>query len=212
MKNLYEYSDTATFTFEAPIDEQFAQGRGDAYGVEFFLNKRAGDFSGWIGYTLSWTRRYFDDINDGKPFYPRYDRRHDVSIVLTYKAGDNWEFGATWSYATGQAYTMPIGQYYFPGVYSGNEGSPQIFLDYKHINEYRLPAFHKLDVSASYSFRWSGLPLKLTMSVYNVYNRQNPFARYVVFNSSQATGTTTPQLKQFTLFPVFPSLSLTVDF
>ncbi len=212
MQNLYEYSDTATFTIEAPIDEQFARGRGDAYGVEFFLNKRSGGFTGWIGYTLSWTRRYFDDINYGKPFYPRYDRRHDVSVVLTYKLSDSWEFGATWSYATGQAYTMPIGQYYFPGVYSGNEGSPQVFLDYKHINEYRLPAFHKLDVSASYNFRWTGLPLKLTMSVYNVYNRQNPFARYVVFNSSEETGTTTPELKQFTLFPVFPSLSLTVDF
>lgn len=212
MENLYEYADTAIFTIEAPVDEQFTKGRGDAYGIEFFLNKRSGNFTGWVGYTLSWTRRYFEYINYGNPFYPRYDRRHDVSVVLTYKLSDNWEFGATWSYATGQAYTMPIGQYYFPGVYSGNEGSPQIFLDYKHINEYRLPPFHKMDVSASYSSKWSGLPLKLTLSVYNVYNRQNPFARYVVFNTSEETGTTTAQLKQFTLFPVFPSLSITMDF
>jgi hypothetical protein len=211
MENLYEYSDNAVFTIEAPTEDQLTQGRGEAYGLELFFNKRKGNFTGWVGYTLSWTRRFFDSINRGKPFYPRYDKRHDVSAVLTYRLSDTWEFGATWSYGTGQAYTMPIGQYYFPGVYSSNQGSPQVFLDYTHINEYRLPPFHKLDISATYKFILSGLKAQLNTSIYNVYNRQNPFARYVNF---EADGNVfaNPLLKQFTLFPFFPSVSLTLTF
>ncbi len=208
MKNLYEYGDTATFTIESPIEKQLTNGRGDAYGFELFFNKQKGKFNGWIGYTLSWTRRYFDGINNGNSFYPRYDKRHDISIALTYKLNENWEFGAAWNYGTGQAYTMPTGQYYFPGVFSANNG-PQIFLDYKGINEYRLPAYHKLDVSASYKMHWINFPIQITLSVYNLYNHQNPFARYVNFYNDGSNFI--PQLKQFTLFPVFPALSLTME-
>lgn len=211
MKNLNEYSDEAIFTIEAPTEDQLTKGRGEAYGVELFFNKRKGNFAGWIGYTLSWTRRFFDVINKGKPFYPRYDKRHEVSLVITYRLSETWGFGATWNYGTGQAYTMPIGQYYFPGVYSSNEGSPQIFLDYTNINEYRLPPFHKLDISATYKFIFYDLNAQLNMIIYNVYNRQNPFARYVNFEST-GNRFVNPLLKQFTLFPIFPSISLTINF
>ncbi len=212
MTNLYEYSDTATFTFEAPIEEQFSEGRGDAYGIEFFLNKRKGKLTGWIGYTLAWTKRYFDAINNGKPFFPRYDRRHDVSVVLSYALNEHWEFGATWVYGTGQAYTMPTGQYFYPPIYSNPHGGNQIFLDYTEINSYRLPPFHKMDISATYKFMLMNSKSELSLSVYNVYNRLNPFARYVNYEVDNETGGLKPLLKQFTLFPVFPTLSFMIHF
>jgi len=210
MNNLYEYSENAVFSTEVPMEDQLTKGSGDAYGIEIFFNKKKGDLSGWLGYTLSWTRRYFADINNGQPFYPRYDKRHDISLVLSYKLDENWTAGATWSYSTGQAYTMPIGQYYFPGVYSANPGS-QIFLDYQNINNYRLPAYHKLDMSTTYKFLWNTYAVDLTLSIYNVYNRQNPFARYVTF-SDIGNGEIKPALNQFTLFPFFPTISVGVNF
>jgi hypothetical protein len=209
MNNLYEYSNNAVFSTEVPMEDQLTKGNGDAYGLEFFFNKKKGDLSGWLGYTLSWTRRYFTDINNGEPFYPRYDKRHEISLVLSYKFDESWSAGATWNYSTGQAYTMPVGQYYFPGVYSANPGN-QIFLDYQNINNYRLPSFHKLDMSATYKFSWNTYAVELTLSIYNVYNRQNPFARYVTFSDAE-NGNIKPQLNQFTLFPFFPTISAVVN-
>ncbi len=209
MNNLYDYSDKSVFSTEVPMEDQLTKGYGDAYGVEIFFNKKKGDLSGWLGYTLSWTRRYFTEINNGEPFYPRYDKRHEISLVLSYKISENWTTGATWNYSTGQAYTMPIGQYYFPGVYSVNPGN-HIFLNYQNVNNYRLPSYHKLDVSTTYKFLWETYSLELTLSIYNVYNRQNPFARYVTF-SDAGNGSIKPQLNQFTLFPFFPTISVLVN-
>ncbi|MEP7217966.1 MAG: TonB-dependent receptor, partial [Bacteroidota bacterium] len=106
MKNLLEYKDTVSLSLDVPLETSFTAGDGDAYGLEFFLNKQIGSFTGWLGYTLAWTQRTFPELNGGKPFYPRYDRRHDISVVLTYKLGESWEMGATWVYGTGQAFTM----------------------------------------------------------------------------------------------------------
>jgi len=95
MQHLYEYKDTAVFSLDVPLESSFTSGDGKAYGIEFFLNKKAGNFTGWLGYTLSWTTRTFPELNNGKTFYPRYDRRHDITAVATYKLSDSWEIGAT---------------------------------------------------------------------------------------------------------------------
>ncbi len=116
IKNLYEFKNAAQAKKDEPIESLFTKGEGEAYGIEFFINKREGDFTGWIGYTLSWTRRLFDDLNNGIIFYPRYDRRHDISFVLTYNATENLSFGLTWAYATGQGFSLPSGQYEFQGI------------------------------------------------------------------------------------------------
>ncbi|MFH1196746.1 MAG: TonB-dependent receptor [bacterium] len=211
MENLYEYSDTSTFTIENELEQQLTGGRGDAYGVEFFFNKRAGNLTGWIGYTLSFTKRYFDAVNKGNPFYPRYDRRHDIEVVLSYQFNKAWEAGLTWSYSTGQTYTMPTGQYYFPSLYSNNEEGSEVYLDYTNLNEYRLPPYHKLDVSLSYKFDWFNYPCTLNLSVYNVYNNQNSFAHYISYSIDPDTGALTPQLKRFTLFPFLPTLTFNIS-
>lgn len=206
MDDLYEYRDMAEMTAGVPIPENFTSGTGEAYGAELFIEKRAGALSGWIGYTLAWTTRTFPELNGGRTFYPRFDKRHDVSVVATYKLSDTWDLGATWTYASGETYTLPAGLFYFQTRY---------YLDYPDRNGYRLPPFHKLDLSANHSFSWFGLPFRLSLDIYNVYNRQNPFARYIKYDKVGTVGTTDiyyPYLKQLTLFPILPTIGLSCTF
>ena len=209
MKNLYEYKNGSVLKPDAPVSEFLTSGKGEAYGIEFFLNKRAGSLSGWIGYTLSWTKRKFKELNAGKVFYPRYDRRHDVSIVLAYNLTEQLSLGATWIYATGQGYTVPTGQYRFPDI--GQNGSSSIRIDYTERNAYRLPAYHKLDLNASYKFEFLNLPFEAYLNIYNLYNRQNPFSYYVTYKSSDGVSKDL-MLNQITLFPFIPSFGIEVKF
>jgi hypothetical protein len=213
LRHLYEYRDNARFSFGSPLEEQFTSGNGEAYGIEVFLSKRVGAFTGWIGYTLAWTKETFPDLNEGRTFYPRYDRRHDISAVLTYTLGEHWEFGATWTYGTGQAYTFPTGQYSFPPLIEGNPplsttpGFSFSSYDYSQRNGYRLPPFHKLDLNFVHKYTWFGLPFQFSINVYNAYNRRNPFAQEF---SGIRNGV--PTVHQFTLFPIIPSFGLSVKF
>lgn len=210
MRNLYEYKDTASFSLFTPLESQFTSGRGEAYGVELFLNKRIGDFTGWVGYTLSWTRRYFDELNRGNPFWARYDRRHDISLTFSYKLSDDIDFGAAWTFGTGFAYTMPVGQY----IVDYDSQNPWYSTSklYTERNGYRLPAYHRLDINLGFKLKVFGLPSTLALSVYNVYNRRNPFAQYVENKYDPNTNESRPVLKQFTLFPLLPVLSWNFNF
>lgn len=208
MRNLYEYRDTASFSLLLPLESQFTRGRGEAYGVEVFLNKRLGDFTGWVGYTLSWTRRFFDELNNGAPFWARYDRRHDVSATFAYRLSSSIEFGAAWTFGTGFAYTMPVAQYSFQPIKDGN--SYRNFL-YTERNGYRLPPYHRLDLNFAFKTEVFGLPSQLVLSIYNVYNRLNPFAQYVDIEY-QSGGTNKPVVKQITLFPILPVLAWNFTF
>lgn len=213
MQNLYEYKENAQFTLGLPLESQFTRGKGIAYGVEMFLNKRVGKFTGWIGYTLAWTTRTFAELNGGRPFYPRYDRRHDISVVGNYKLNETWSFGATWTYGTGQAYTVPVAWY--PTNTLNPEwtyGRGDVGQLYTERNGYRIAPFHKLDLQATYSYEWFGLPFQLSLNIYNIYNRRNPFALYAdeVYNTS--TGQFENVIKQLTLFPIIPTLGLRCTF
>ncbi|MFM8473449.1 MAG: TonB-dependent receptor plug domain-containing protein, partial [Planctomycetia bacterium] len=211
MRNLYEYKDTASFTlFGAPLESQFTRGDGRAYGFEFFLNKRMGDLTGWIGYTLSWTTRTFPELNRGKEFYARYDRRHDASVTLSYKLSKSIDLGVSWVYGTGFAYTMPTGQYSFGGSNPG-EGQ-QVEQTFTDRNGYRLPAYHRLDVNIGFITTVFGLESTINLSVYNAYNRLNPFAQYFEQEYDTASRTTKLVLKQLTLFPIIPSLAWNFTF
>jgi outer membrane receptor for ferrienterochelin and colicin len=213
IKNLYEFKNAAQAKIDEPIESLFTKGEGEAYGIEFFLNKREGDFAGWIGYTLSWTRRVFDELNNGKIFYPRYDRRHDFSLVVTYNATENLSFGLTWAYATGQGYSLPSGQYEFQGI--GFDNSKNLQFNYPQRNDFRLPSYHKLDLSGSYKFTWLSLPCEVYVSLLNVYNRKNPFAYYVTSDNnsnSSSTSYSSPVVNMITLFPFIPSVGFNVKF
>jgi hypothetical protein len=212
LQNLYEYVDNPEFAFGTDIENQLTKGRGEAYGFEFFLNKRIGNFNGWAGYTLAWTKRYFNDLNLGRPYYPRYDRRHDISIVLGYEASSALSFGATWTYGTGQAFFLPISQYQIAGFNSPGDNSTSVFFENSAKDAYRLPPFHKLDLSCRYKIFISDKALELNLNVYNVYNRYNVFSKYIGYKTDEETGERIPVLKQFTLFPFLPTLGVTFEF
>lgn len=209
MDDLYDFLPGTVFN---PLDEniqnQFIKGIGESYGVELFLHKRSGDLTGWIGYTLSWTKRRFDELNNGALFYPKYDRRHDISLVIAYAITNNLNAGVTWVYSTGQRYNLPMGQYAF-NSFSPFRGS-NIYYNYSSMNISELPPFHKMDVNVSYSFNLFKLPMQAYINIYNVYNRQNPFAQYVAFeNKNDAV---TAKLKRLVLFPFLPSIGFNIRF
>jgi hypothetical protein len=210
MQSLYEFRNSPQLNpLDDSIEDQFTQGQGEAYGIELFLNKQKGDFTGWIGYTLSWSVRQFDELNSGKVYNARYDRRHDFSVVLAYSLFNNFNVGLTWVYATGQRYTLPPGQFIFDPV--GVGGNQEVQFNYTGINTAQFPAYHKLDLNVNYSFKWFNSDFEAYINLYNVYNRHNTFAQYVVLKESE-DGEKIPVVKQIALFPFIPSLGIAIKF
>ena len=192
MINLYEFKNNAALNpFDNSIENQFVKGKGEAYGIELFFNKRKGNFNGWIGCTLSWTKRQFDALNAGQVFYPKYDRRNDISVVISYKISAAFSTGLTWIYATGERYNLPVGQYIFQHVNTGQY--EEIYLNHTGLNADKFPAYHKLDLNFSYTFTWLKNKMEAYVNILNVYNRQNPFAQYV-------TPETNPDGSQFGMY------------
>ena len=211
MKNLYEFQDGASIGSQNSLEDLFTKGKGEAYGIELFANKRIGNFTGWIGYTLSWTKRKFDNLNIGRIFFPRYDRRHDVSLVLAYSIIKDLSVSATWVYSTGQGYTIPTSQYKFRTPALGTENLIQY--DYTNRNDFRMPSYHKLDLSIQYSFKSGNVPLNAYLSLLNVYNRKNAFGYYL--NPEEIDENTNDKIikmKQITLFPFIPSAGISIEF
>jgi hypothetical protein len=210
MDNLYEYKNGAALnSAKSSVEDQLVKGRGEAYGVELFFNKKSGDITGWLGYTLSWTRRQFDDLNNGKVFYPKYDRLHDISIVIAYNIDDNWSAGVTWTYGSGERYSSAPGQYRFNEISPGTGSN--VYVNYPELNNIRLPAFHKMDFNLTYKFLMFNMPFEAYLNIYNLYNRQNPFARYVS-EENDANGNPTARLKQIVLFPFIPTIGFNFKF
>ena len=210
MQKLYEFKSSVELNpIDDNIEDQFTEGEGEAYGIEFFLNKRKGKLSGWIGYTLSWSKRQFDELNGGEVFFPRYDQRHDFSFVVTYEILKDLNIGATWVYATGQRYTLPPGQYIFDPI--GTGGEPQIQFNYSGINTEMFPPYTKLDINLNYAFKWLNTDFETYLSLYNVYNRLNAFAQYVVIVENEE-GEEVPLVKRISLFPFIPSAGIAVKF
>ena len=210
MDNLYEYKNSAVLnSVNSSVESQLVRGKGEAYGVEVFFNKKSGNISGWFGYTLSWTRRQFDDLNNGKIFYPKYDRRHDLSVVISYKISDSWSTGVTWTYASGERFSESPGQFIFNEISPGSGSN--IYVDYPELNNAQLPAFHKMDLNLTYKFSLFNMPFESYLNIYNLYNRQNPFAQYVA-TEIDANGKTTASVKQLVLFPIIPTVGFNFKF
>lgn len=154
---------------------------GDGYqtGVEFFVERRTGALTGWLGYTLGWTRRQFSDLNQGNQFPPKFDRRHDLSAVSQYRMG-KWKFGATFVYATGQAFT-PVSAWWFVRNPVTGQAKPQLLAAER--NSSRLLPYNRLDISAARDFKLFGKPAEIFLQIFNVYSRRNDwFVQYDVEN------------------------------
>ncbi|HJV18305.1 MAG TPA: TonB-dependent receptor [Sediminibacterium sp.] len=205
MDNQIEYKEGYTPSLKDP-EEEFVFGKGWSYGAELFINKVKGRFTGWIGYTLSWTWRKFDQLNNGNKFPSRYDRRHDISVVGNYELSDRWRLSGVFVYGTGSAITVPERFYFVNGVLSQQFGS---------INSYRMKPYHRMDLAATYTPK-PKKPRKYStnwvFSLYNTYSRMNPYFLYFDQEGSAANGTLKVSAKQVSLFPIIPSVTWNVKF
>jgi len=182
-------------------------GEGKAYGMEIFLQKKKGKTTGWIGYSLSWADRRFDNINFGEWYSYKYDRRHDFSLVISHKFNNKWDVGATWVYGTGNAITFPQGVYTgLPQVSPWNGQAVEFVESYGDRNSTRLPAYHRLDFGINKHKKRKKWDSTLSLGAYNVYNRKNPFFAYLAYEDNQRVA------KQVSLFPIIPSISYRIQF
>jgi hypothetical protein len=211
MNNLIQYKEGAGFLgSNTDWQSKVEVGQGWAYGLEVFVEKRKGRFSGWLGYTLSWTERQFDNINDGERFAYRYDRRNDVSVALTYDINETWDVGLIFVYGTGNAVTLST-QYYSvasnPITSAFGQGGTVGY--FENVNDYRMPAYHRMDIGFNRTKKVKWGETVLSLSAYNVYNRRNPFYLY-----TESAGDGKSRLVQVSLFPIIPSISwkFKVDF
>lgn len=222
MKNQVEYREGAQpdEDIKNNQDNNFVFGKGWSYGAEFFVKKTSGRWNGWIGYTLSFTKRNFVDLNNGKTFSAKYDRRHDVSVVVTYELNEKWTFGATWVYATGNALTLPESRLFLNGPVDlaalfANQGTSggQIYYEYGERNSFRQAPYHRLDISATLKVKKNKrFESSWNFSVFNVYNRYNPYFIYFDDFIDEETGEFKLQAKQVSLFPIIPSVTYNFKF
>jgi hypothetical protein len=220
MNNVIGYKEGATFlTLDDPStasyvnwEDNVTSGRAWSYGVEFLLQKKEGRLNGWIGYTLSWTQMQFDSINFGKKYYARYDRRHDISVVATYKLNDHITLSGTWVYGTGNALTLPASKFQGPvhNVYPDMASQYSHFLYYNDLsdkNNFRMAPYHRIDIGIQFHKQKKWGERTWEISIYNVYNRKNPFF-YYYYTDQNGTGA----LKQVSLFPIIPSFTYSYKF
>lgn len=180
-------------------------GEGKSYGAEVFLQRKKGKTTGWIGYTLSWTKRSFENINFGEWYSYKFDRRHDFSFVLSHKFSDNLDIGVTWVYGTGNAINFPQGVYF--GMPEYDRGYMiDIVESYGERNSTRLPAFHRLDIGINLHKTKSSWKRTWSIGAYNLYNRKNPWFAYLSYENSNRVA------RQVSLFPIIPSVSYRIQF
>lgn len=223
MDNLIEYKDGASFLDSGTgWEDKVSIGRGWAYGIELLAQKTYGKTTGWIGYTWSKTERLFNrvgqELNNSQVFPAKFDRRHDVSIVVSHKFSERIDVAGTWVYSTGNSGSLGLQNYYGiqlnDGDYNSFENSSIPYISKR--NNYRLPDYHRLDLSVNFHKQLKHGKRTWNFSVYNAYNNMNPFLIYVKTNYDFTNVTTQPTmsktLSKLTLFPIIPSVSYSYKF
>lgn len=195
-----------------PYESRITSGRGWSYGSEWMLRKRQGKTTGWLGYTLAWSWRQLEGVNFNQPYPYTYDSRHNISFVLNHQLTEKWSISSSWVYRTGFATTLPSANYkaYNEPLYRPHGSSPYIeTVDYVgERNNYRMPAYHRLDLSMTHTKKKKWGERSWNISVYNAYNRMNPF--FVNLDrpaGKDRVGNDPRRLYQVSLFPVIPSVS-----
>lgn len=205
MTNMVEYKDGAYFSQnETSWEDKVAQGKGDGYGAELMIEKQTGKLTGWFSYTLSWANRTFKDLNGGRTFPFSYDKRHDISLSLFYAPSKRIDFGATWVYNTGRAFTLGTESY--PSYESDIRGgeSVKMISNNNDRNNVRMPSYHRLDLGINFRKKKKWGERTWTLGVYNVYNRHNTFYMY----PNEDNG----HIRSVTLFTLIPSISYSFKF
>ena len=226
LDNQVDFVDWAELFANENLEQEFAIGKGYSYGTELGLEKREGKLTGWIGYTLALTKRGdFVPVDpegffgEGRAYFsPRYDRRHDISVVGMYELNRRWSFSASWVYGSGDLAWLPTGRLTFQDIPGGNT---EIALPvYRERNNFRLAAFHRLDLGVIIKFfpKWG--ESDLTLNVINAYDRRNAF--FILLEPEFQEGMTEEgeilqiperiKATQVSLFPILPSISWNFKF
>ena len=215
MRNVLEYKDGITFMANSQSwEDNVVMGDGRAYGIEFFIQKTMGKTTGWLGYTLAKSDRIFSNglINNGERYPYRYDRRHNISLVVNQKLGKKWDLSATWSFATGGMTTVPERE-----TVAMTPDGKFVQVDFApHRNNYRLPPSHRLNIGVNFHKQKRRGESVWNFGVYNAYNRLNPnFVFYKADKKDEPDSklyTRKERLRSVTILPIIPSFSYTYKF
>ena len=199
-ENLIDYRDFASIILNPQVEGDLVFGGGFSYGLELFFKKKLGKLNGWIGYTLAASKREFEDINRGEVYSARQDRRHDISIVTIYDFTEKFSASISWVYNTGDAITLPVGKYEVQGT---------TYDLYGDRNKSRYPSYHRMDVGLTYyAKKTDKFESSWNLSVYNAYNKKNPFQ--INFENNENN----ENLRQvnLTYFPMIPAVTWNFKF
>lgn len=209
INNAIDFKDGAQLFANTNLSREFVFGKGWAYGVEAYIEKKKGRTTGWIGYTLAWTWRQFDKINYGIAFHPRYDRRHDISIVVMHKLNERFSLSATWVYGTGNYATIAGGRFASQSLLGSQINATP---DYLRRNDFQMPATHRLDLGFVWKLKTKRGNTDLTFSLYNAYSRRNPFFVYYREELDANKNVVGYKPTLVSLFPILPAVTYNFKF
>ena len=212
---------------DTPLEDNVTVGRGESYGTELLLRKIHGNPTGWIGYTLSKTDRQFNDLNNGKTFPYKFDRRHDISFVANYRLSQKWDLNLTWLFSSGMRTTVPTLSHLNP-YYTGKDIYWTEFITPNDVdaiyytsgrtnyfetrNNYKLPDYHRLDITATLHKKTKrDNRVELTFGITNVYNRLNP-TYYLPMGDESGQDSNIIKYEAVTLFPIMPTFTYNLTF
>ncbi|OUJ72470.1 TonB-dependent receptor [Hymenobacter crusticola] len=211
-----DFRDGAQLFANSDLDAEFLFGNGWAYGNELYLEKKQGRTTGWIGYTLAWTKRKFPPqrgttgINNGETFYPTYDRRHNLTAVVLHQLSTRFNLTGSFVFSSGNPTTLPQSRFIYQDIYGANYNVVPV---YPERNSYRLASYHRLDLGVVYKFRPRHGEQDLTLSIYNAYNHRNPYFIYFDQVKDEQTNLVIGyRARQVSLFPVIPALTYNFKF
>jgi len=197
--NVIDYRDGKSFGSEIELERLVLPGEGKSYGVELCARKNMGKLTGWLAYTLAWSKTRIEGINGGDWYDANNDRRHDINIVAMYRLSDRWTFNAAWVFNSGQAFTAPSAKYQMIDNW---------IYYYSERNGYRAPDYHRLDISAVWTKKRSWCTQQWVFGIYNLYNRYNPYL--INFEDSENGART--RAVQYSLFGIVPSVAFNIKF
>ncbi|MBL0320972.1 MAG: TonB-dependent receptor [Ignavibacteria bacterium] len=203
-KKLYNINELRQNNTQArKVSDVFYIGNGETYGAEFFLQKKMGQFTGWIGYALGFVYSQFGSINQGVTFRPKFDRRHDLKITGLFRLNERWEFGASFMFQSGQSYTGATSS--LGGRMPGWEGGI-VMVNPSQRWGLRLPSSHQLNLNVNYNTTLFDLPFRIFLDVFNVYSRRDIWFRF--YDTTEAI----PTVTDVRLLPILPTISFELKF
>lgn len=208
VQNAVDLRDGATIFLNNEFEKEFVFGKAWSYGTEWYIEKRKGRTTGWIGYTLAWTWRQFTQVNKGNSFRPIYDRRHDISVVVTHKINERLTLSGSWVYGSGNYISVPQGRFVFQDI-AGNPRQVPVFTGR---GNYRLPATHRMDIGLNMRKQKKWGEREWVFSLYNAYSRRNAlFLQFAPIENEQGI-TTSFRPELVSLFPILPAVTYQFKF